>query len=649
MQRLNEVIDELKVLYPDYEERNEQREMWEAVYTSMKKGEKIAIHAPTGTGKSLGYIIPAIAMKIDNQKFKMTLSTFTLNLQEQLIKDVELGIKIYNNVTRKQGIKAKRLTYTALKGQKNYFCKKRLLEVAPGGELSDKKIDLLAKRAEEIDVWDRQNFNVNVSAKEWEQVQVEGCTKRQCPFHMHCTYFKAYQDINQFDFVITNHSLWFRRFYYVEPWEEFDFFVFDEAHKLEKVLLETYTFDLSMRKFENWLDQGAKIASKYKASELDIDTWRQQMLFDHDTMYEMKNYLESLGYQTSSQSITLEKMRVDTNRAKELVIKIALWQKEMLDGFMAKLISPLMAKDEGFKEEYKGWVKNLLDLKEFAMLSNHKQDVGLLWIEKDSKDQVILKVTPRDINLISTPFIKGSLVTSGTLAENRSCQSFAKRMKFELDTDLVLNSPFPLSEQTMVYVGKDISPKKDDYEDQLEKEILGLLAAGKQKTFILFTSNKVMWTMFKRLHTKLREMETHDGQSLELWIQDKNNHKQVVDSFKNHEVRSILFGTLSYFEGIDLKGDSLSQIILTRLPYSVPTHPIQEILDANYGYSQWEAVVRYEQAFGRLIRTGYDYGAFCILDNRVQYLTQFIDMFRAEDIPIISDIEEVERFYRGFK
>ena len=150
-----------------------------------------------------------------------------------------------------------------------------------------------------------------------------------------------------------------------------------------------------------------------------------------------------------------------------------------------------------------------MDLKEFAMLSNHKQDVGLLWIEKDAKDQVVLKVTPRDIRMIRTPFIRGSLVTSGTLAENRSCQSFAKRMKFELDTDLVLNSPFPLNEQTIVYVGKDISPKKTDYEDQLEKEILGLLGAGKQKTFILFTSNKLMWTMFKRLHTKLREIDNN--------------------------------------------------------------------------------------------------------------------------------------------
>lgn len=648
MQRLNEVIDELKVLYPNYEERKEQRDMWEAVYTSMKNGEKIAIHAPTGTGKSLGYIIPAIAMKIDDQRFKMTLSTFTLNLQEQLIKDVELGIKIYNNITKKQGIKAKRLTYTALKGQKNYFCKKRLLEVTPGGELSEKKLDLLAKRAEEIDVWDRQNLNVNVSFKEWEQVQVEGCTKRQCPFHTHCTYFKAYQDINSFDFVITNHSLWFTRFYYVEPWEEFNFFVFDEAHKLEKVLLETYTFDLSMRKFENWVDQGAKLAAKFKVSDLDIEDWRHEVLHNHETMHQMRQYLESLGYQTSAQSITLEKMKADTNRVKELVVSLAKWLSDLSQTFM-KLIPAIMAADEAFKEEYKGWVKNLMDLKEFAMLSNHKQDVGLLWIEKDAKDQVVLKVTPRDINLIRTPFVRGSLVTSGTLAENRSCQSFAKRMKFELDTDLVLNSPFPLREQTLVYVGKDISPKKDDYEDQLEKEIMGLLAAGKQKTFILFTSNKLMWTMFKRLHTQLREMDTHDGQPLELWIQDKNNHKQVVESFKNNEARSILFGTLSYFEGIDLKGDSLTQIILTRLPYSVPTHPIQEILDANYGYSQWEAVVRYEQAFGRLIRTGYDYGAFCILDNRVAYLTQFVDMFRAEDIPIISDIEEVERFYRSFK
>lgn len=648
MERLYEVINELKALYPNYEERKEQMDMWEAVYRSMKNGEKIAIHAPTGTGKSLGYVIPAIAMKLDNQKFKMTLSTFTLNLQEQLIKDVELGIKIYNILAKKKKLKVKPLSFVALKGKKNYFCKRRLLEIAPGA-MPDKKIDLIASRAEELGVWDRQNFNLDLSYQEWEQVQVESCTKRQCPFHSHCTYFQSNTDINQYDFVITNHSLWFTRFYYVEPWEEFDFFVFDEAHKLEKVLLETYTFDISMRKFENWIEQGAKIAQKFHAADTDIEDWRHEMLHDNETMYQAKAYLERLGMQTNDPSITLAKMKVNTQEVKSLVIELAKWQKHLYDSFLSRFVSKELKEDEAFKEEEKTWVKSLLDLKEFAMLSNHKQEVGLIWLEKGAKDQVTLKVTPNKISLIDSPFTKGSLVTSGTLAENRSCESFANRMKFDMDTDLVLNSPFPLNEQTLVYVSKDISPKKPDYEDLLDREIMQLIEAGKQKTFVLFTSNKLMWTMFKRLHNRLREMETYNGQTLDLWIQDKNNHKQVVESFKKNEVRSILFGTLSYFEGIDLKGDSLTQIILSRLPYSVPTHPIQEILDADYGYSQWEAVVRYEQAFGRLIRTGYDYGSFCILDNRISYLRQFADMFMAEDIPIVSEIDEVKAFYKSQK
>lgn len=648
MQRLNEVIDELKELYPNYEERKEQREMWEATYRSMRDGEKIAIHAPTGTGKSLGYVIPAIAMKLDDQRFKMTISTFTLNLQDQLAKDMELGIKIYNNILRKKGMKGKRLTYVALKGQKNYFCKKRALEIAPG-ELSTKKIDEILDASETSKIWDRQNMNLNVSYKEWEHVQVEGCVKRQCPFHSNCTYFKSFNDINQYDFVITNHSLWFTRFYYVEPWEEFNYFVFDEAHKLEKVLLETYTFDISARKLENWVEQGVKLAVKFGTDEGDAEDWSHSVFHDHHVVEASIRQLESIGNRCYDQSSTLDKLKIHDFDARSFVLDLSKWQQQMFQTFKEQLISPEVADDESFKEEMKGWVKNLLDLKEFAMLAAHPQNVATLWVEKDAKDQITLKVTPKSISLISTPFVKGTLVTSGTLAENRSCSSFAKRMKMDLDTDLVLNSPFPLQEQTMVYVSKEISPKKPNYEELLEDEIFELLKAGKQKTFVLFTSNKLMWAMFKKLHVKLREMDTYNYQPLELWIQDKNNHKQVVESFKDKEKRSILFGTLSYFEGIDLKGDSLTQIILTRLPYSVPTHPIQEILDANYGYSQWEAIVRYEQAFGRLIRTGYDYGAFCILDNRISYLKQFADMFVAEHIPIVTEIEEIEEFYRRQK
>lgn len=648
MERLYEVIDELKLLYPDYEERKEQMDMWKAVYRSMNNGEKIAIHAPTGTGKSLGYVIPAIAMKLDDYQFKMTISTYTLNLQEQLIKDVKLGIKIFNNIMRRKGQKYKHLSYVALKGQKNYFCKRRLLELPPG-EFSTEKLDKIFDTLDSVDVWDRQNMDINLTYKEWEQVQVEGCTKRQCPFHNECTYFKSYTDINQYDFVITNHSLWFTRFYYVEPWKEFNFFVFDEAHKLEKTLLETYTFDLSMRKLENWVDQGVELAVKFGTPESEAEDWRHRMFYDHNSISQVKSFLDALSFKIQDYSTTFEKTNVDTNKAKNMVIELSKWQKELFQTFMTELLPAGKSDDDTFKEEQKGWVKNLLDLKEFAMLSNHEQNVGLLWMEKDSRDQVTLHVTPKDIRMISTPFTKGSLVTSGTLAENRSCQSFAKRMKIELDTDLVLNSPFPLAEQTMVYVGKDISPKNSNYEQLLEEEILNLIAVGKQKTFVLFTSNKLMRSLYKKLHQRLRDLDTYNGQPLELWIQDKNNHKQVVRSFQNDSTRSVLFGTLSYFEGIDLKGDSLTQIILTRLPYSVPTHPIQEVLDANHGYSQWEAVVRYEQAFGRLIRTGYDYGAFCILDNRIAYLSQFADMFQAEDIPIVTDIDEVEDFFRSFK
>lgn len=646
MTTLYEVIDELKTMFPNFEERDEQIQMWEAVYESMMGDKKAAIHAPTGTGKSLGYVIPFIATKLQNQKFQMTISTFTINLQEQLKEDIELGVKIYNNLLKKKDIKGKRIQYVALKGQKNYFCKKRFVEESPS-ELSEDKIKFVEKKMSETLTWDRQHFNLKLPHKEWETMQVDHCTKRQCPFHSHCTYFQDYMNIDDKDIVIANHSLWFTRFYYVEPWENFNFFVFDEAHKLEKVLLETYTFDLSIKKFENWIDQGEKIASKIGATDMEIETWRQEVTFDHPTILRAKDYFSKLELALNNQNATLEELGLPIKEAQEIVMEITRWQKDMFRSFEHYFVNDDLKEDDAYKEELKGWVKNLLDIKEFLSISNHKNNVGLLWVEKDFQDKAILKVTPKDIHMISSPFKKGCLVTSGTLAQNRSCKGFASRMKLDADIDLALTSPFPLQEQTMVYVSKDISPKKEDYKQKLESEIMELLDAGTQKSFVLFTSNRLMWDMFKKLNKKIRSMQTYNEQPLELWIQDKNNHKEVVQSFKDKEVRSILFGTLSYFEGIDLKGDSLTQIILTRLPFSVPTHPIQQILDAKHGYSHWEAIVRYEQAFGRLIRTGYDYGSFNILDNRVSYMRQFIELFQSENIPIVTQIDEIRNFYES--
>lgn len=640
MEYIKLLMDELKLAFPSFEERKEQMTMMENVYHSMKNNEKIAVHAPTGTGKTYGYIIPYLAMKLENPTFKAVFATFTLNLQEQLAEDFISCLKLFEAVAQKKKIGIKPIQFVNLKGTKNYFCEKRFSE---NTNFSDKVkerlqtvIDLTTKR-------DKQEMGSQFP-KRWNDVHVEGCAKKECPFYQRCTYFRDYEKVSRADVVITNHSLFYTRYFFVDQWDSFKFFVFDEAHKTEKVILDTYTFPLSKSIVFDWMEEGLKIAQKFQVPEEESEQWLHDYYHSHEAIENFNTLLTNIQYSVGKQSFKLTETPYSQRDVQLVIYHLIQWLKSMYQDWKT-LFTPKQRDSSQFKELLSNWGKKIANLQEFAMFSNTPTREGEIWFEYNKQqEEVTMKITPSSFSQVDLNFKKGTLYTSGTIAQEDSCNAFAERMNIELERDIVLPSPFLLSEQTMVHVSKDINPKDGDIE-KLENEIYDLCAIGHQKTFILFTSRKSMWDMFKRLQPRLKEMNTYKDQPLELFIQQEDNNKEVIASFRNPHVRSILFGTLSYFEGVDLKGEALSQIILTKLPYSVPNHPIQEILDKNQGYSTWEAMVRYEQAFGRLVRSAYDYGTFHILDNRISYLTHFLAFFQHEQITITDDKEEVRRFF----
>jgi ATP-dependent DNA helicase DinG len=280
-----------------------------------------------------------------------------------------------------------------------------------------------------------------------------------------------------------------------------------------------------------------------------------------------------------------------------------------------------------------------------------ESDESLLWIAKDNQ-KLSFKVTPKNLNNIKLPFVRGTLLTSGTLAEKgKTCLPFAERLNLTLQTDKVLPTPFSLKDRTLVYASRTVSPKSSDYENQLEQEIFELITKGEMKTFVLFTSNDTMGKMHANLKYFIEQHAMSLGEKVEVWLQDKSNYEEVMNSFKNPDVRTVLFGTYTYFEGIDLKNESLTQVILTRLPFSVPDHPIQQLLDRNSNFSEWEANIRFEQAFGRLIRTTNDYGTFAILDSRIYFNhnKSFLELFKNENVTVTDDINDIEAFYKNIK
>lgn len=665
MDVLEQVIEKLKEKYPSFVVREQQIEMMQAVYEAMHTGKKAAVHAPTGTGKSLGYLIPYIAMKLNDPHFKITISTFTISLQEQLKKEIGLINAIYNDLKEED---LPEITYSVLIGKANYLCERRLEHASKTIPFDivdevDSKVRLLKTNEE---VLDKQKINVKMSHTQWGQMNVENCKKEECPLHATCDYFNAYFGETS-DIAIVNHSLYFNRHFYVdEAWDRYAFNIFDESHKIEKVLLGSSTVELSEQTITNWLSQAVNIGFRFGLDQEKINDWTDQYFRENRTVQAFKKGGLRLAemidqkkgkYKNRSTTVSYEEMGLKKENFAQMIGALEKWQRAMFASFK-ELAGYETAKDEAkknsetmgenknapiaLKTEIDYWGMNLSELREFYNVLRREETV--LWIEK-SKEKVYYKITPSTIRSIPRVFEKGLLMTSGTLAEKGSCKSFGKRLNVVFDIDKVLSTPFELKERTLIHVAKDISPKRPDYMRLLKDEIHTLLELGEKKTFILFTSTEAMSDLFTSMKSRIESCAEEKGEVVEVWLQSETNHKEVMDSFKNRNVRSVLFGTLTYFEGIDLKGDQLTQVILTRLPFAVPDHPIQRILDSEYDFSHWETAVRIEQAFGRLIRSETDYGTFSILDNRIIRYKEFLRPFRKEGVRITAKRSDVKTFY----
>ena len=649
MSRLQDVIEEMKKFITGFEVRKEQFMMMEAVYDSMKHNKKAAVHAPTGTGKSLGYLLPYVAVKLENPKFRMTINTHTLALQAQLQKDIDLANKVYLSLLEKYGRPTFRLNTVILKGNSHYFCEKRFQE-AKSDNLPFNLVEEVEQKLKFRPVLIRDEMNVEMSDTNWNRLKVDGCIKRACPFKENCTYFQQYSKIDTYDIVIANHALFFFRFLYSDRfWEGFDFHVFDESHKLEKGMLDAATYELSYRHIENWVYHGAKIAERLGANVNDVESWKMKHM-ESETVVACKTMFDMMtnAFKEPNTASVVEELGVPKLSVQRMVRALYDWQKIMYQDMVDNVLDFVQDKDENedFQKARTSWAMNLLALKEFGNLSNHNDEIALIWCElkgKGNGKRAVVKATPNSIDYIPSPFGAGFLFTSGTIAQNGSCQPIARRLNTTIDIDLVLSTPFPLAKRTGVFISEDINPKMKNWKPTLEEAIYQHIRAGNQKVFVLFTSAKLMQDMYQRLLPRLYDLQGE--KPMETWMQEDGNYNDVIDSFKNLDVRSVLFGTLTYFEGVDLKGDALTQVILTRLPYS-PPHPIQSILEKKAGYGQWEALTRYEQAYGRIMRTSTDYGMFSVLDSRVSYLKEFRQIFENDNIPITNRIEDVYKFYQ---
>ena len=625
---IREIFSETGLLSksPDFEYRAEQQQMAGEVAEALEGERSLVIEAGTGVGKSLAYLIPAIQYAIRNGK-KAVLSTHTINLQEQLMgKDLPIVRKLLTSD----------FDAALLKGRGNYLCPLRLRRAMDnGGDLftTSEREELMAiwKWSETTHDGTRSDLDFEPALKVWLQVCSEAhiCTQKTCAPRGNCFFQEARKRAAAATVLVVNHSLFFSLLNPEDEWHEKetgflvpnDFVIFDEAHTLESVAAKSLGLRVSQAGLRFDLQRlyhhkTGKGLLKYAGAT--------------DAMHAARHVLEQseIFFESVGQEATFK----DWSR------EFRVREPEIVDNTLSEPLrecwSAIEQAAEGIEDETKR--NELMDggrrLRELhgglKMFLDQEDDESVYWVEKGGNEGTSFSLNAAPINIADRlrPILfgpdKSCITTSATLGTgDEQLRYFRERVGADHVPAVKIGSPFDYQKQMSIYVIKSMpDPRDDDYEKMLIHWIERVLIKTEGKAFVLFTSHRL-------LRSVAEEMENFfEDHGWTLLAQGAGMPRQkMVETFRE-DIHSVLFGTDSFWAGVDVPGEALSNVIVTRIPFAVPDHPLTaarlEEIEAEGGnsfmdYSVPEAVIKLRQGVGRLIRSKKDSGMVVILDNRV--------------------------------
>jgi ATP-dependent DNA helicase DinG len=608
-----------------------QQEMAAAVERTIEEGGELVVEAGTGTGKTFAYLVPALL-----SGKRVIVSTGTKTLQDQLF---------HRDLPRVREVLGARLKTALLKGRANYLCWYRMDQTVKEGTLPNRadvallsRLRAWASRTASGDVGEVEGVPEDASL--WSRVTstAENCLGAECPFFEDCFVVRARRAAQEADVVVVNHHLLFadlaiKREGFGEILPGAHAFVLDEAHQIPELAGLLFSQSVSGRQL----------------SELEADALREAA-----SASGAKAALEELGR-------NLERGVKDLRLAMERLPKRGAWDKVREGEDVARWLGVLRAGLAKLSEALGGMAERseglaacaerAVDLEaRLERLCKAPEPGWVHWYEASERG-FVLSATPLDVAGPLKEFREQSraawIFTSATLSVAGRFEHFTQQMGLEHPHTLSLPSPFDYERNALCYLPRGLpDPKASDYTDRVVAAVRPVLAASRGRAFLLFTSHRAL----KRAAELLADLP------YPLFVQGTRPRATLLDEFRASG-NGVLLGAASFWEGVDVRGDALSLVVIDKLPFAAPDDPVLEarlsaIREAGGNpFAEVQipaAAIALKQGAGRLIRDVDDRGVLMLCDPRLlgsNYGRLFLACLPT--MPITREVAEVEEFFAG--